>query len=192
MYSSVVTILILLIFKLMKTKQEIIDEIVNLIKNNGITVEDIAKSLRKQKITDCFDLAISDGGCSVIRLPLSVAKDMNPLGIFPFKDSPIYLELDERDDWARTNAEADIRLRNVSFPTRDFCEKISRILPELNTVLKTLKSNPLEGRYYETSPYYLPYANWIVSFCEKDSSCGDDFYDYRERAKTRFVGWATK
>ncbi|MBQ9235707.1 MAG: hypothetical protein IJ184_04500 [Alphaproteobacteria bacterium] len=70
-----------------------------------------------------------------------------------------------------------------------FCNRLFSVLPKLNDALVSLEAPPLSGFYYAVSPHNIPEANWIVGFFA-EIIC-DDYYDYCETAKTRFIGYSS-
>ncbi len=117
------------------------------------------------------------------RLPFDKGRYKNPVGIFPFADSPCFFELEEKEDIPRK------LVKEARLPSLEFCERAYKVKNGLNTCLKLLHKPILQGSYYAVRKFPCN-VNWIVSF----DDCGNenlpsDFYGDSELAKVRYCGY---
>lgn len=102
-------------------------------------------------------------------------------GIFPFKDSNLYLNAIETEITIR------LGVNEEKVPSVDFWKSIFEIKDELNTALADLHLAPINGRYYATAQIH-PYSNWIVTFKDNCDRLLSDFYGSGATAKIRYFG----
>ncbi|MBQ8480999.1 MAG: hypothetical protein IJ532_00495 [Alphaproteobacteria bacterium] len=117
------------------------------------------------------------------RLPFSKRNLGKPIGIFPFKNSPKYLELDEVEDKKHTDEDVDDN-RLLDEP---FCDDVYKVKNRLNDYLKVLDKPVLDGEYLADSPY-MRGCGWIISFDDKWGSLASDYYGGNQSAKLRYMG----
>ena len=133
----------------------------------------------KPVINHDFDLlCFSDG--KLVRLPFLVGKDRNPIGIFPFADDNVAIDLEEKGE--TVYADADKHL----LPEHDWCKKVYPLKDKLNVCLKKLGKPTLKGCYF-VKHYYMEDAVWIVSFDDCNLGMPSDYYGDNEKAKIRYV-----
>lgn len=136
------------------------------------------KHLSKSDLCDRFDLLCVVEGHNV-RLPFSKRHLGKPIGIFPFKNEPEYLELDEVENKKHTDKDVDeARLLDEHF----CCARVSKIVNQLNIYLKALNKPVLEGSYLADSSY-MKGCGWIIGF---DNT--GDYHGGNVPAKLRYMG----
>lgn len=114
-----------------------------------------------------------------VRLPFSKRHLGKPIGIFPFKNEPEYLELDEVENKKHTDKDVDeARLLDEHF----CCARVSKIVNQLNIYLKALNKPVLEGSYLADSSY-MKGCGWIIGF---DNT--GDYHGGNVPAKLRYMG----
>lgn len=116
-----------------------------------------------------------------IRLPFKKRFLGNPIGIFPFKNEPEYIELREFSE----KNQIDKYVKGSLLMDIDFCERIAKIREQLNLCLKELDAPKIEGEYYAENSYMHGYGS-IASF-EKDCVSRKD-YDGQNSVKFRMIG----
>ena len=147
------------------------------------TQKEEAKSSPKKaktiRIANEFDLlCIVDN--QKVRLPFGKRGLGTPIGIFPFKHKPEYLELDEVENKRHTDKDVDEkRLLDESF----CCGHVSKIVDRLNAYLKALDKPILEGSYLADNSSYMPGCGWIIGF---DNT--GDYHGGNVPAKLRYMG----
>jgi len=139
------------------------------------------KHLNKSNLDECdeFDvLCLVDG--KKTRLPFSKRHLGNPIGIFPFKDDPEYLELEEVGNKKHTDKDVDeSRLLDEHF----CCARVSKVVARLNLYLQKMGKPILEGSYLADNRSYMPGCGWIIGF---DNS--GDYHGGSVPAKLRYMG----
>ncbi len=165
-------------------KQEAISHILETMRKNNVSLDDIKIKLafeasEEGKGFDNFDLlCIKDG--KKYRLPFEIGKNFSPVGIFPFGDSNLYLEFEEKKNEFR------YRIFEERLPQYEFFEKMFDIRKELNTHLNILDKPPLLGNYFtKLSPDKLV---WFVGFESQKDEMVKMGYNPTKRAKARYVG----
>lgn len=163
-----------ILYNMKTTKQDALRLIKLLMQEHNIRMNEVAQMFEAN-----FDLlCIKDG--KKTRLPFNVGKDCNPSGIFPFKESDVYLELTETEESLRKFAD-ELRL-----PTLNFCKMVYAIRDELNKSLELLGRPIIKGCYFaDGNDLYR--LNWIVGF-DDTSYLTSDYYNNDEKAKIRYVG----
>ena len=117
----------------------------------------------------------------MVRLPFKKRFLGNPIGIFPFKNEPEYIELREFSDKKDMNGYASGSL----FPNTDFCNRIAKNLEQLNLCLKELESPIISGDYYAENPL-MKGMGVVVSF--KKGNIESMPYEGQENVKFRLIG----
>lgn len=84
----------------------------------------------------------------MVRLPFKKRFLGNPIGIFPFKNEPEYVELSEFSNKADINGSISGNI----FPDTEFFSRIAENLEQLNLCLKELESPLISGKYYAENP----------------------------------------
>ncbi|MBR1605541.1 MAG: hypothetical protein IJ660_05500, partial [Alphaproteobacteria bacterium] len=138
------------------------------------------KHLNKSNLDeyDEFDvLCVVDG--QKVRLPFSKRALGQPIGIFPFKDEPEYLELEEVENKKHTDKDVDeSRLLDEHF----CCGRVSKVVDRLNLYLREMNKPILEGSYLADSSY-MKGCGWIIGF---DNT--GDYHGGNVPAKLRYMG----
>lgn len=136
------------------------------------------KQSPKIRISNEFDLLCLVGNQKV-RLPFEKRGMGTPIGIFPFKHKPEYLELDEVENKKHTDKDVDeSRLLDENF----CCARVSKVVDRLNAYLKVLNKPLLEGSYLADSSY-MKGCGWIIGF---DNT--GDYHGGNVPAKLRYMG----
>lgn len=120
------------------------------------------KHLNKSNLDECdeFDVLCEVDG-QKMRLPFSKRHLGKPIGIFPFKDEPEYLELKEVENKKHTDKDVDeSRLLDEHF----CCARVSKVVDRLNLYLKAMNEPVLEGSYLADNKSYMPGCGWIIGF----------------------------
>ena len=117
----------------------------------------------------------------MVRLPFKKRFLGNPIGIFPFKNEPEYIELREFSDKKDMNGYTSGSL----FPNTDFCNRIAENLEQLNLCLKELESPIINGDYYAENPL-MKGMGVVVSF--KKGNIESMPYEGQESIKFRMIG----
>ena len=139
------------------------------------------KHLNKSNLDECdeFDVLCEVDGQKV-RLPFSKRYSGNPIGIFPFKDEPDYLELAEVENKKHTDKDVDeSRLLDEHF----CCARVSKVADRLNLYLKAMNVPVLEGSYLADNKSYMQGCGWIIGF---DNT--GDYHGGNVPAKLRYMG----
>ncbi len=97
-----------------------------------------------------------------IRLPFKKRFLGNPIGIFPFKNEPEYIELKEFSD----KESIDSYIKGNSFPDTEFFSRIAEKLEQLNLCLKELEVPIISGYYYVEKPFMKGWGE-VIKF-QKD------------------------
>lgn len=159
-----------------KTKE--IQKILEIMNSKGINIDDLtAYCLEQELLKQQFDLLCEIDGVKK-RLPFAKGKNLNPIGIFPFKDN-VYLELAEQPNSKRCHVVED------KVPMLGLWEDIFKIKDILNDKLAELKAPQLKECYFarkEDSD-----ANWIVGFL-RYPHLAMDYYNNDVMAKIRYCG----
>lgn len=139
------------------------------------------KHLNNSNLDECdeFDvLCVVDS--LKVRLPFSKRYLGKPIGIFPFKNEPEYLELDEVENKKRTDKDVDeSRLLDEHF----CCARVSKVVDRLNLYLQKLDKPVLEGSYLADNSSYMPGCGLIIGF---DNT--GDYHRASVPAKLRYMG----
>lgn len=136
------------------------------------------KHLNKTELGDEFDV-LCEVDDKKVRLPFSKRHLGKPIGIFPFKNEPEYLELDEVENKKHTDKDVDeSRLLDERF----CCDCVSKVADRLNLYLKEMHKPVLEGNYLADSSY-MRGCGWIIGF---DNT--SDYYGGNMPAKLRYMG----
>lgn len=122
-------------------------------------------------------LCLVDG--KKVRLPFSKRHLGEPIGIFPFKDEPEYLELDEVENKKHTDEDVD----ESRLPDEPFCSRVSKVVELLNLHLRAMDKPVLEGSYLADNSSYMPGCGWIIGF---DNT--GDYHGGSVPAKLRYMG----
>ncbi len=132
----------------------------------------------ESELDDEFDVLCEIKGRKV-RLPFSQRNSGQVIGIFPFKDEPEYIELDEVEHKKHTDKDVDeSRLLDERF----CCGCVSLVVDRLNLYLKEMNKPILEGSYLADSSY-MQGCGWILGF---DNT--SDYYGGNLPAKLRYMG----
>lgn len=138
-----------------------------------------AVPVKESSLGDEFDLLCEVDGQRV-RLPFS-KRTGKLIGIFPFKNEPEYLELDEVENKKHTDKDVDeTRLLDERFFC---CDRVSKVVNRLNRYLKKLNKPILEGSYLADNSSYMPGCGWIIGF---DNT--GDYHGGNVPAKLRYMG----
>lgn len=116
-----------------------------------------------------------------IRLPFKKRFLGNPIGIFPFKNEPEYIELREFSN--KTDMKGIIS-GNI-FPDTEFCSRIAENLEQLNLCLIELDAQPINGDYYAENPL-MKGLGVVVSL--KNGVIESVPFDRQENVKFRMIG----
>ena len=142
-----------------------------------------AKHLEKPAVGNAFDVLCEVNGQNV-RLPFSKRYIGKPVGIFPFKCEPEYLELDEVENKKHTDTEVD----ENRLPDEQFCERVYSLKNQLNVYLQALGKPILEGEYLADCTY-MRGCGWIIGFEDnKFNTLSADYYGGNTPAKLRYMG----
>lgn len=126
-----------------------------------------------------FDVLCEVNG-EKVRLPFSKRNSGKPIGIFPFKNSVVYLELDEVENKKHTDKDVDeSRLLDEYF----CCARVSKVVDRLNLCLKEMGKPVLEGSYLADNSSYMHGCGWIIGF---DNT--GDYHGGNVPAKLRYMG----
>ena len=162
------------------TKELALQNIRDIMQQCGLSLNDVRTYLRTMAISNFDLLCVIDGKKK--RVSFQDGKELNPIGIFPFKSDSRYLEF-EQTMYTYRKFSDEKRL-----PPESFYKKINTIRVELNECLSLLKKPVLYGAYFAISDY-LKDVNWIVAFDERNTeSLPNDFYDNDEQAQIRYLG----
>ena len=131
----------------------------------------------KSELSDEFDVLCEIDGRKV-RLPFSQRNSGQVIGIFPFKEEPEYLELDEVENKKHTDEDVD----EARLLDERFCSGcVSLVVDRLNLYLKEMNKPILEGSYLADSSY-MQGCGWILGF---DNT--SDYYGGNLPAKLRYM-----
>ncbi len=162
------------------TKELALQNIRDIMQQCNLSLNDVSNYLGTMAISNFDLLCVIDGKKKRVSFP--EGKELNPIGIFPFKSDNSYLEFEQRDITYRQFAD-ERRL-----PTESFYKKINAIRVELNESLRFLQKPVLYGSYFAISDYHKD-ANFIVFFDERNAeSLPSDFYNNDEQAQIRYWG----
>lgn len=136
------------------------------------------KYLNKSNLDEFDVLCVVDS--QKVRLPFSKRNLGKPIGIFPFKDDPEYLELDEVENKKHTDKDVDeSRLLDEHF----CCTRVSKVVDRLNIYLQKMDKPVLKGSYLADNRSYMPGCGWIIGF---DNT--GDYHGGNVPAKLRYMG----
>ncbi len=137
----------------------------------------------EENLGDEFDLLCLIDGHKA-RVPFSSRHLGEPIGIFPFKNSREYIELDEQENKRHTDACVDEK----RLLTEEFSSYVFKIKNKLNIYLKALGKPILSGTYLADSSY-MHRAGWIVGFDDNEKgNLTSDYYGGNTPAKLRYMG----
>ena len=119
-----------------------------------------------------------------VRLPFSKRFLGKPIGIFPFKYSPFYIELEELENKRHTDNDVD---KNRLLDETYFCKSVAYVKDRMNLYLQELGSPILEGLYLADSSY-MQGCGWIVGFEKGSNRISSDYYGGNHPAKLRYMG----
>ena len=117
----------------------------------------------------------------MVRLPFKKRFLGNPIGIFPFKKEPEYIELREFSN--KTDMKGSIS-GNI-FPDTEFFSRIAENLEQLNLCLKELESPIINGDYYAENPL-MKGLGVVVSF--KNGVAERAPFEGQDNVKFRMIG----
>lgn len=173
-------------------KEKALAQIYAIMRQNELDADDVRhyvlqnpEDYNTPKIGDEFDLLCLIEGQEK-RVLFSQRHLGKPLGIFPFKNKPEYIELDELKD--KKHIEVDVK----RLLDEKFCNQVYDIKNQLNVYLQALNKPILQGEYLADSSY-MPGCGWIVGFDEnKTGKLSSDYYGGTVPAKLRYMGRYTK
>lgn len=117
----------------------------------------------------------------MVRLPFKKRFLGNPIGIFPFRNEPEYVELREFSNKTDMNGSINCNI----FPDTEFYNRIAENLEQLNLCLKELESPIINGDYYAENPL-MKGLGVVVSF--KKGNIESIPYEGQESIKFRMIG----
>ena len=161
-------------------KQEIIKHIADLMYKHKISVKDILLTI---DVAFKFDLLCEIDGHNV-RLPFEEGYTEKIIGIFHNKKTDLYLHVDETQETLRKFA------FEFKLPTLSYWEEIFEVKDELNKTLMILGFKELDGFYFARSSYNSM-TNWIVGFKDGVDHLTSDYYENKEPAKIRYIGYCS-
>lgn len=165
------------------TKKEIMAQVLEMMRNAGITFDELKEFRREALRPECnedFDLVVSVDGMFK-RVPFAEGKSMNPFGICPFKDSPFYMELKETTAGDYPIASKD------KLPGVNSFNRLDNIMPELNEKLEELGVPVFEGQYWLNGHEWSGIGYWVGKVHK--NKVDTTYLDERHKAKTRFLGY---
>ncbi len=164
-------------------KKQIIEDIFNKMRENGITFEELKQArlaALRPKCMEDFDLLVVEDGVAQ-RVPFDKGKDMKPIGIFPLKKSTTYVEFKESGPQEYPVEKKD------KLPGANTYELWRNIMPELNAKLRELHQPEFEGKYWLNGHEWSGVAYWCGEV--KNDKADDATYDNRKPAKVRLIGY---
>jgi hypothetical protein len=130
---------------------------------------------------DAFDL-LCLVNAQKVRVPFSLRNIGEPIAIFPFKDEPDYIELQQYNGVTHANVNPKY------LPNVKFCERVYAIKDQLNKYLLALDKPILKGAYLADHSH-MPGCGWIVMFNDNETgNLSSDFYGGNRVAQLRYVG----
>ena len=164
-------------------KKQTIAIILNMMRVDGITFDDLKEArlaALRPKCTEDFDLLVECDGVRQ-RVPFADGKGLNPIGIFPFKDAPFYMEFKETEP-----GEYPVKLKDL-LPGANSFNRLANIMPELNAKLEELKQPVFEGTYWLNGHEWSGIGYWIGKV--ERNKVDTTYMDERHQAKTRLLGY---
>ena len=162
-------------------KETIINEIINLMEKNSISIAEIADAYgNNKKEAYKYDLLCEVDGKKQ-RLSYDEGCVEKVIGIFPYKESSVYLETAETHNMTRQNADV------AKIPPINFFNEMFNIRYTLNIALADLGFPVLNGDYFANMSF-LSHMNWIVSFERCNNYMIVDSYPFCVKAKIRYFG----
>ncbi len=168
------------------TKNDAVKQILGIMAacDEVVTVADIDKAIKAQqrpKEEERFDLLCDVNG-TLTRVPFEKGKDLEPIGIFPFNSSNLYLLLDETGMVAFPPVE-----EKKNLPDDTLCNLLMDNRPGLNEKLRELGKPILSGEYWLNGHEHSDHIGYWMAIIRQDSlKVG---YDYKDRrAKVRKIG----
>lgn len=158
-------------------KQKIINQIIQLMENMGITTEDIIIATNERASRKPMDLLCEVDGVKK-RLPFEEGKSKKIVGIFPFAND-IFLHVEEREETVRTDVD------ETKIPTCDIFDELHKIRVELNEALSSLGLPIVDGFYFAEPIITMHQPSWIVGWNKEGKFCSD-YYDTNVQAKVRY------
>ena len=161
-------------------KEKSLAHIYKIMRREGLSLEDVKNYVLKQPSSfNEFDLLCLING-EKKRVPFSDRHKGEPIGIFPFKHEPEYIELKEVDNKKHTDPDVD----QSRLLDEHFCDRVSKIVHTLNNYLKMLGKPPLDLKEgYLADSSYMQGCGWIIGF---DGS--GDYHGGNVPAKLRYMG----
>lgn len=161
-----------------KKKKSAILDILRQMHFNGISIEDLREEMSRNPefLPMKFDLLCLVNGVPR-RLAYDKGKDLEPIGIFPFKGN-WYLELFQSEGQLRADADEN------RLPDRDLWLEVYKIRDDLNAQLKIMKQPLLKGEYFARGGK----LNWVVKFNGADEAMPENYYDDDTTAIIRYGG----
>ena len=158
-------------------KQKHLAHILKIMRRNHLTLDEVTAYVRNRLIPReeweiklvRFDLLCEITGKKE-RLPFYLGMNLMPIGIFPFEDNDIYLELSEITSTQRTKAD-EYRL-----PEHAWLAQVYPLKNELNKCLQRLGRPILDGSYF-AKHHDTSARNWIVDFSDNQKKLSGDYYD---------------
>lgn len=176
----------------MDTKKEQILQIVQTMRQFDISMEDVAVEYyvstqqTNENTINKFDLLMRNE-LNTLRVPFRKRdefKELEVVGIFPFKEKNFYLKLEELSETKRSYA-YEYKLPSV----KEF-ESLFEIRNSLNKALILLNKPILNGYYFAKSNLKFSSApNIIVAFDDVSETMPYDAYDTDETAKIRYCDY---
>ena len=157
-------------------KQKIINQIIQLMENMGITTEDIIIATNERACRKAMDLLCEVDGVKK-RLPFEEGKSKKIVGIFPFAND-IFLYVEERET-VRTDVD------ETKIPSRDIFDELHKVRAELNEALSSLGLPIVDGFYFAEPIIITWQPSWVVGWNKVGDFCSD-YYDFDVPAKVRY------
>lgn len=167
-------------------KELVLQDIVRTMAEHNITIGDVDNAQKEYKRAqfaekETFDLLVDISG-ERKRVSFEEGRTENFVAIYPFKDSDVYLELDETGETEYPPLENQNRLAHV-----DFIGAVMSVRPELNEKLRQLGKPILSGRYWVKGYEHPGHAGyWEVQVRQDKMDTG--YGNPGVRAKVRYVG----
>ena len=158
-------------------KNEVINNIIDLMKKNDISLRDIAIVMSDRRRAT-MDLLCEING-KKFRLPFNEGKNEKVIGVFPFSCNT-YLSVEETQEVTRMGA------NESKIPTFDFFRELFVVIDELNDTLSRLKLPIVEGVYFAEPTKTLTDPYWVIGIDERGFT--SDYYGSDVTAKIRYCG----
>ena len=157
-------------------KRQIINQIIQLMENMGITTEDIIIATNERACRKAMDLLCEVDGVKK-RLSFEEGKSKKIVGIFPFAND-IFLYVEERET-VRTDVD------ETKIPSRDIFDELHKVRAELNEALSSLGLPIVDGFYFAEPIIITWQPSWVVGWNKVGDFCSD-YYDFDVPAKVRY------